>query len=673
MRFYRYDGFIKNENWMQKNKDSVKIRRGIKALTLKVDDFNSANSDKGFFFIKDASESDFSISIGVIWNCDEKSRDYIDLLLCEIGLEVEELLYKEITFLNIRDMLRGSERYDYIRDADEIFERYSLSLLVHRSYVSYSEKIIDGLHKEKIYKKAEGLPVEETLLQELDRIFTGKKHNKIYGHPVHYFVRSDDKDIQNAVYDILLEALYAVGRIMNKRYGIIDVKQDYHYGKAIYEELFNCNSGGAIVLRYNYNFDEEDDYAKGERELIEDICDMIKKYRSKVLTILSLPCECTKTKEVFYENLGDTSFVDIFEDYAKDENAKKYLKSLAKRYEIRTDKKLFDIMEKDKVYYASELREIFENWYDKKLKNTIFPQYKEIASVKKKIIKKKPKGSAYQELMEMVGLDEAKRIINQAIDFYKAQKVFADKGMKQEKVSMHMVFTGNPGTAKTTVARLFSEIMKENNILTRGSIVEVGRSDLVGKYVGWTAPTIKKKFEAAKGGVLFIDEAYSLVDDRDGSYGDEAINTIVQEMENHRQEVIVIFAGYPDKMEKFLQKNPGLRSRIAFHVPFSDYNSDELCEIARIISSKDNYKIETDAYEIIKRICDVARLDNDFGNGRFVRNLLEKAKMKQAGRLLSLDYDKIKKEDVVTICAEDIEPLTERKKEKVKLGFCMDT
>ena len=119
--------------------------------------------------------------------------------------------------------------------------------------------------------------------------------------------------------------------------------------------------------------------------------------------------------------------------------------------------------------------------------------------------------------------------------------------------------------------------MKENRLLSKGNLIEVGRGDLIGKYVGWTAPMIQKKFKQAEGGVLFIDEAYSLVDDRDGSYGDEAINTIVQEMENHRDNVVVIFAGYPDKMESFLQKNPGLRSRIAFHVPFDDYSTEELC------------------------------------------------------------------------------------------------
>lgn len=147
---------------------------------------------------------------------------------------------------------------------------------------------------------------------------------------------------------------------------------------------------------------------------------------------------------------------------------------------------------------------------------------------------------------------------------------------------MHMVFIGNSGTAKTTAARLFARIMKDNGLLSKGQLIEVGRGDLVGKCVGWTAQTVQAKFKVAIGGVLFIDEAYSLVDKHSGSFGDEAINTIVQEMENHREDVVAIFAGYPNKMEGFLQKNPGLRSRIAFHVPFADYTSDEISTIRAV-------------------------------------------------------------------------------------------
>ena len=269
----------------------------------------------------------------------------------------------------------------------------------------------------------------------------------------------------------------------------------------------------------------------------------------------------------------------------------------------------------------------------------------------------------------MIGLSDAKQVIQKALNYYKMQKLYEEKGVKRDRPAMHMVFTGNPGTAKTTVARLFARIMKENGLLSKGQLIEVGRADLVGKYVGWTAPTVKSKFKAALGGVLFIDEAYSLVEDRDGLYGDEAINTIVQEMENHRDDVVVIFAGYPDKMEGFLQKNPGLRSRIAFHVPFADYNSEELCCIAKLIGKNKGLSFSEDAVVKLETIFDLARQQNDFGNGRYVRNILEQARMSQATRLMEADFDSITTEDVVTIKAEDIAEPTAKPKEKRRIGF----
>jgi AAA+ superfamily predicted ATPase len=232
-----------------------------------------------------------------------------------------------------------------------------------------------------------------------------------------------------------------------------------------------------------------------------------------------------------------------------------------------------------------------------------------------------------------------------------------------------MVFAGNPGTAKTTTARLFAAIMREEGILSSGHLLEVGRSDLVGRYVGWTAKIVKAKFRQAEGGVLFIDEAYSLVDDRSGSYGDEAINTIVQEMENHRENVVVIFAGYPDKMKEFLDKNPGLRSRIAFHVAFADYNDDELCEIATYQADKKGLKLSEDAYEKLRQVFARERQTADFGNGRVVRNILEKARMAQAVRLLEMDYDSVQPEDITTIRGEDILLPEEPKAQKKALGF----
>jgi SpoVK/Ycf46/Vps4 family AAA+-type ATPase len=363
------------------------------------------------------------------------------------------------------------------------------------------------------------------------------------------------------------------------------------------------------------------------------------------------------------------TIVEIQEEFVSDERAVSFLKMLAKENHIRTDKNLFSKIKEGKGYLAPDLHMIFDEWYNQKLKTLVYPQYKDISVAKREVIKAAPKGNAYDELQEMIGLSEAKSVIQKALNYYKMQKLYEEKGFKRDSPAMHMVFTGNPGTAKTTAARLFARIMKDNGLLSKGQLIEVGRGDLVGKYVGWTAQTVQAKFKAAIGGVLFIDEAYSLVDEHNGSFGDEAINTIVQEMENHREDVVVIFAGYPDKMECFLQKNPGLRSRIAFHVPFADYSAEELCEIAALIGKGKGVTLDNGAMEKLKNIFESASKESDFGNGRYARNILEQAKMNQASRLLESDFDDITKDEISTIKAEDIvisEPQTQQKR---KIGF----
>jgi SpoVK/Ycf46/Vps4 family AAA+-type ATPase len=483
-------------------------------------------------------------------------------------------------------------------------------------------------------------------------------------------LQTDDLDTRREACRLLLQALYANGRVNSKRYCYLDFRPGEGFSVMAYDTLYKVCSGGAVIVRYLANDDSEDEgVAGGERDTIERICEVAKHHRNQVLTIICLPRECKKAKALFYENLGSMAFVEIREDFANGEQAQAYLKMLCKDHRIRTDKALFAALDAEKGYLATDLRKIFEEWYNKKLQTAIYPQYKELKVAKKEVVKQAPKGSAYDDLQEMVGLTEAKSVIQKALNYYKMQKLYEEKGVKQDNPAMHMVFTGNPGTAKTTVARLFARIMRDNGLLSKGQLVEVGRGDLVGKYVGWTAQIVQAKFREAKGGVLFIDEAYSLVEHHNGSYGDEAINTIVQEMENHREDVAVIFAGYPEEMEHFLQRNPGLRSRIAFHVPFADYNAEELCQIAELMGKHKGIRFEADAKEKLHTVFEDARKKSDFGNGRFVRNILEQAKMNQASRLLELEFEDITTEDVQTIRAEDIVAPEFKKEVKRAIGF----
>ena len=669
MQFYKIEGAIQDKDWIEANNDRRVLRQNVWKLVRKTETYNEKNPKKGFCFVRDAS--DFVASFGVIWNGFGDLDAYVTGFLKALDLPLEDTSYTEITLSYMLNMLHDAERHDYIEYIGDVLEMFQLDKLDGRfgRLLDYDEGIIEETKQELIYSKVDDFLVRDSLLPELERIFAGNAKKQSKGHPVHYMIFTDDEKVRSGVYKIMLEALYLTGRISNKRYSVLSVLPSDRLQVQTLDGFYHCNIGGTVLIDYLGNDETEDDRASGDRDMIETLCNAMKKYRNQVLTIFSLPRECTKTKELFFEYLGTTTFVEIKEEFASSIESTNYLKMLAKRNSVRTDKRLFAMLDPEKDYLAPDLHELYDTWYDEKLKKSIYPQYKEIKTVKSELIKSAPKGSAYDELMEMVGLKEAKAVIRRALDYHKAQKLFFEKGMKTERMSMHMVFTGNPGTAKTTVARLFARIMKDNEILSKGRLIEVGRGDLVGKYVGWTAPTIQKKFEQAKGSVLFIDEAYSLVDDRDGSYGDEAINTIVQEMENHRKDVVVIFAGYPDKMEQFLQKNPGLRSRIAFHVPFADYDTDELCEIAELLTKKDGMLMTPEASDKMRNIFETVRSENDFGNGRYVRNILERSRMNQASRLLSMEYDLIRSSDLSTICAEDIEPLDVSRKEKRRIGF----
>ena len=280
-------------------------------------------------------------------------------------------------------------------------------------------------------------------------------------------------------------------------------------------------------------------------------------------------------------------------------------------------------------------------------------------------------GTARKELEEMIGLSGVKEVIQKVAANFKIKKICMDKGIMKGKASLHMVFTGNPGTAKTTVARLFAEMMKDEKVLSTGTFVEVGRADLVGDHVGATAPLVKRKFKEAQGGVLFIDEAYSLCDSYANGYGDEAINTIVQEMENQRDNVIVIFAGYPDRMKQFLDRNPGLLSRIAFQVEFKDYTVDELCEITKLMLSKKQMSVTDKAMEKLRNHYESVMGSKDFGNGRFVRKILEEAEMNLAERMVQLNESELTEQLITTIEECDIPKLSTTSSNKKKpIGFC---
>lgn len=266
----------------------------------------------------------------------------------------------------------------------------------------------------------------------------------------------------------------------------------------------------------------------------------------------------------------------------------------------------------------------------------------------------RPKSKAARELGSLIGLSSVKSEINSLTNYIKIQKMREEKGMRVTPVSLHCVFTGNPGTGKTTVARIVSEIYKELGLLKKGHLVETDRSGLVAEYVGQTAVKTNNIIDSALDGILFIDEAYSLVEGGNSDYGKEAIATLLKRMEDDRKRLVVILAGYTDEMKRFIDSNPGLQSRFNRYIEFPDYSAEELLQIFELNAKKYEYILSEESRTVLKGVFDkaVENKDKNFGNGRFVRNLFEKVVEVQANRL-TLESE-ISADSLASILPEDI-------------------
>ena len=258
---------------------------------------------------------------------------------------------------------------------------------------------------------------------------------------------------------------------------------------------------------------------------------------------------------------------------------------------------------------------------------------------------------------ELVALEVVKRRVREIASLLLIDRLRRTIGMESEQPTLHMSFTGNPGTGKTTVAMKMGKILWKLGFVRKGHIVVASRDDLVGQYVGHTAPKTREVLKRAMGGVLFIDEAYNIYRlDNERDYGQETVEMLLQVMENDRQDLVVIMAGYKDKMDRFFGDVPGISSRIAHHLEFPDYNLTELMNIARLMLATQRYRFTPDAEKAFEEYMELRRKQPNFANGRSVRNALERLSMRQAIRLFeAADRGRtLTKGDLVTLEAEDI-------------------
>lgn len=285
-------------------------------------------------------------------------------------------------------------------------------------------------------------------------------------------------------------------------------------------------------------------------------------------------------------------------------------------------------------------------------KQSIKKQNKETISVEKK---SELLQNSLKELNNLVGLDNVKKDVNDLINLLRVQELRKERGLNAVEISKHLVFSGNPGTGKTTVARILGKLYCGMGLLSKGHLIEVDRSGLVAGYVGQTALKTQGVIEDALGGILFIDEAYSLaIDGIDNDYGKEAIECILKAMEDNRDDFVVIVAGYSDLMEKFIESNPGLKSRFNKYIEFNDYTSDELHQIFHRFLDRNLYIISDEADYELKLFFQQMYINRrkNFGNARDVRNIFEKIVSCQANRIVNIDNPS--NEDIMKIVLEDV-------------------
>ena len=256
---------------------------------------------------------------------------------------------------------------------------------------------------------------------------------------------------------------------------------------------------------------------------------------------------------------------------------------------------------------------------------------------------------------DLVGLKPVKERIKEVAALLLVHRLRKQLGLTSANPNLHMSFTGSPGTGKTTVALKMADILFRLGYIRKGHLITVTRDDLVGQYIGHTAPKTKEVLKRAMGGVLFIDEAYYLYKpDNERDYGAEAIEILLQVMENQRDDLVIIFAGYKDRMDSFYESNPGLSSRVANHVDFPDYSPEELLIIGKIMLEEQQYRLTEESEKVLLDYIKLRMTQPHFANARSVRNAIDRARMRQANRMFAAGDRVLTKSDLVTIQAEDI-------------------
>ncbi len=571
-----------------------------------------------------------------------------------LNTELKQLRLKErteITAREFRTLIKNAASENLCPEA-KAKQILSKTAMIDANIKEYVEPELFGTDeeiKENLEVLAKEFNLDISVREEIHRILTSLKKPPMFEGPLqHYRIRTESLGDGHFAVRFLIQALYAQQLLLSRRSLIIGV---YRIGREISETrlkmmLRDLRGGTCVLIATDMDLLQNPETQKQQKRILRQV---LREYQKDVLFVV-MEQNTVSAQKWIPENMPFLSLrvKDPVQD-GKDGKA-------AGTGEDRKTGEDGKAGKRERGAAETKSRQAAES--SGKNPGTKDP---------KTMDPKADARSAAEQLDHLVGLTSVKELISDLTAAAHIRELRRKAGLPEISSSMHMVFTGNPGTAKTTVARLIAQLLHENDLLPTEKMVECGRSQLVGEYVGWTAVQVRERFEEARGGVLLIDEAYALANDS-GKFGQEAIDTIVQEMENRRNDTVVIFTGYPEPMEAFLEKNEGLRSRIGFRLKFPDYTAEELLEILHYMAAERGYSLTPEAARSASEVFAEAAKTKNFGNGRFVRSLLEQAELAQAHRLepLAKAGQTLSREQLSQLTGPDLQAAGKKIKEGLK-------
>lgn len=538
-------------------------------------------------------------------------------ILKQIGLD-DELLIEEISLGDLSEYHTLTSSVIHVDSLEDLmnndFERFAMKTL--REPIEETSLYIDDTY-------------EEMLREELLRIKSYSKDH-FSGNPCHYLFTSDSSESLDAS-DYLVNTLVQSHRLHSSR--ILDV--EFGFGGAW--QLFRYKLTDSLpyclgrVVRVTFSESFEKESVRNKRKILDKLVEYIDEFGNTVLFIIHFNDKLYDESSMFLKKDVANLYIEFSNNELSVEEAKEYIRQESLKYGADPNEVIEEVisLSENKKYSRNEIKTQLIVLSKNKLYQPHFEPYldlmnKKLESFDKNFKQEHHSQKAMDALEQLIGLDKVKAFIKDMVLMNKLRPKLREKGISLGQSSMHCCFMGHPGTAKTTVARLLAQIMKDEGILKTGVFVEVTRKDLIGQYIGHTAPKVKEAFERARGGVLFIDEAYALNDGyTHKSYGDEAIATLVELIENHRHDTIVILAGYPKEMNEFLSVNPGLHGRIPHILNFNNYSVSEMLEIAKHMAKSKGFTFEDETQHLLEKQIQVMRQHASFANGRTVRNLVE--------------------------------------------------